>query len=103
MVYNLLKNMQKFLEAKSDRASEEKQMLDRINGVLHSLLREGDNEHLIINEVLVRICPDTRRPVLACYNGEGECLCLHNDTVEEDAIDIQLWLSSSGKQCNRKS
>lgn len=100
MIYNLLKDMQKFLEAKSGQTSEEKQMLSRINGALHPLLHEGDNEHLAVNEVLVRICPDTGHPVLVCHNGEGECLCLHNDTVEEDAVDVNLWLSSSGKQCN---
>ncbi len=30
-----------------------------------------------------------------CHNGNGQCLCLHNGTTEEDAVDVDLWLRSN--------
>ena len=64
------------------------------------MLNGHDTETLAANELLVRICPDTKRPVLVCHNGNGQCLCLHNGTTEEDAVDVDLWLRSNGRECN---
>ena len=64
------------------------------------MLNGRDTETLAANELLVRICPDTKRPVLVCHNGNGQCLCLHNETTEEDAVDVDLWLRSNGRECN---
>lgn len=57
-------------------------------------------ESLAINETIIRICPETGRPVVACYEGDDNCLCLHNDTPEEDAQAVQNWLSSYGENPN---
>lgn len=98
MIYNLLKDMQKYLQEKSRRTVAEQDMLDNINHALPAMLRKGDNGHLFTGELLVRICPDTGHPVLVCHDGEGQCLCLHNETIEEDGVDVEEWLK--GKRIN---
>lgn len=100
MLYNLLKDIRLQLEEKASRTTQEQEMLDRINLALPHMCRNGDAELLAPNEVLVRICPDTKHPVLVCHDGQGQCTCLHNETVEEDNTDVKLWLSSLGKECN---
>lgn len=100
MIYNLLEDIRRRLEAKVSRTAEEEETLGRISLALPRTRRDGDAELLMPGEVLVRICPDTRRPVLVCYDDNGQCACLHNETVEEDATDVRRWLSSLGRECN---
>lgn len=56
--------------------------------------------HLWKNEVLVRMCPDTKSPVLICHNGDGESLCLHNETKEDDLRAVENWLATNGEVLN---
>lgn len=100
MVYNLLKRIQNLLVSKPSGTKEELEILSLVNQALPTMLNGGDTETLAPNELLVRICPDTKRPVLVCHDGDGQCLCLHNGTTEEDAIDVDLWLRSNGRECN---
>nr|DAE30218.1 MAG TPA: hypothetical protein [virus sp. ct5rm7] len=100
MIYNLLKDIRLQLESKASRTAEEQEMLGRISLALPHMRKDGDAELLTPGEVLVRICPDTQSPVLVCHDGNGQCTCLHNETVGEDAIDVKLWLLSSGGECN---
>lgn len=100
MIYNLLNDIRRQLESKTSGTAEEQEMLGRIKLALSNTRKDRDVELLAPNEVLVRICPATGHPVLVCHDGQGQCSCLHNDTVEEDAVDVQLWLSSLGKKCN---
>lgn len=100
MLYKLLEDIRHRLEAKDPQMAEEREILDRILLALPHTRRERDAELLAPNEVLVRVCPDTGHPVLVCHDGQGQCSCLHNETVEEDAADVKLWLSSLGRECN---
>ena len=100
MVYNLLKRIQNLLVSKPSGTKEELEILSLVNQALSTMLNGRDTETLAPNELLVRICPDTKRPVLVCYDGNGQCLCLHNGTTEEDTIDVDLWLRSNGKDRN---
>lgn len=49
-------------------------------------------EKLAKEEVIVRICPVTKKPVLAICLEDGEVLDLHNDTVEEDVKKVNEYL-----------
>ena len=49
-------------------------------------------EKLINGEIIIRICPITRKPVLARYEGNDEVLDLHNDTLEEDINEVMDFL-----------
>lgn len=100
MIYNLLKDMQSLLSSKGSLTATEQEILRRIAQTLPTMRNVDDTELLLPGEVLVRICPGTKCPVLVCHDGDGQCSCLHNDTVEEDAVDVKLWLSSFGKECN---
>lgn len=100
MVYNLLKRIQNLLVSKPSGTKKELEILSLVNQALSTMLNGRDTETLAPNELLVRICPDTKRPVLVCYDGNGQCLCLHNGTTEEDTIDVDLWLRSNGKDRN---
>lgn len=100
MLYKLLEDIRRCLEAKGPRTAEEQEILDRILLALPHTRRNRDAEQLAPSEVLVRVCPDTGHPVLVCHDGQGQCSCLHNETVEEDAADVILWLSSLGRECN---
>lgn len=100
MLYKLLEDIRHRLEAKDPQTAEEREILDRILLALPHIRRDRDAEQLAPNEVLVRVCPDTGHPVLVCHDGQGQCSCLHNETVEEDAADVILWLSSLGRECN---
>lgn len=97
MIHNLLKDLKTYLEAKPCKTAEEQEQLENIGKALASMLREGDNEHLGVNEILVRICPSTKRPTLVCHEGEGNCLCLHSETPEEDVRCVREWLEKEGK------
>lgn len=100
MLYDLLEDIRQWLEVKTSKTAEEQGILERISLAFPHIRDDRDAELLAPNEVLVRMCPGTKHPVLVCYDGAGRCLCLHNDTVEEDAVDVRLWLSSLGKECN---
>lgn len=100
MLYNLLKDIRRQLGAKTPLTAEEQCLLERIDHAVPYIRRDGDAEQLQPGEVLVRVCPDTGHPVLVCHDGEGQCTCLHNETVAEDAADVRLWLSSLGRECN---
>lgn len=100
MLYNLLKDIRRQLGAKTVLTAEEQCLLERIDHAVPHIRRAGDAEQLQPGEVLVRVCPDTGHPVLVCHDGEGQCTCLHNKTVAEDAADVRLWLSSLGRECN---
>lgn len=49
------------------------------------------------DEHVIRICPETGRPVMAVHEGDGIFLCLHNDSPEEDAQAVRNWIESNGK------
>ena len=100
MIYNLLKRIQNLLASKPSGTKEEQEILSLVSQALPAMLNGHDTDTLAANELLVRICPDTKRPVLVCHNGNGQCLCLHNGTTEEDAVDVDLWLRSNGRECN---
>ena len=100
MIYNLLKSIQNLLASKPSGTKEEQEILSLVSQALPTMLNGRDTETLAANELLVRICPDTKRPVLVCHNGNGQSLCLHNGTTEEDAVDVDLWLRSNGRECN---
>lgn len=100
MLYKLLEDIRHLLETKDSQTAAEREILDRILLALPHTRRNRDAELLAPSEVLVRVCPDTGHPVLVCHDGRGQCSCLHNETVEEDAVDVKLWLSSLGKECN---
>ena len=100
MVISLLEDMYAYLKSGQSESPQGRSILQKIEQVLPSMRRQGDAEYLPVNEVMVRICPDTGHPVLVCHDGEGQCACLHNETLEEDATDVKLWLSSLGKECN---
>lgn len=51
-------------------------------------------DFLARDETLIRFCPESKRPVLVQYMGEERCLCLHNDSDEEDRQAIDNWLAT---------
>lgn len=67
------------------------------NGVV---IGEEAVEHLEKDEVLVRICPETKSPVLIWHQGDGDSLCLHNETKEEDLRAVEYWMGTSGEVLN---
>ena len=92
MIYQLLNDLKRYWSDKESLAPEEKEMLQRLTKALPAMLCEQSCEQLAPGEVLVRICPDTRRQVLVCHNGDGQCVCLHNGTIEEDAAAVSETL-----------
>lgn len=99
MVYQLLKDIEQYMSGKESLTAIEKSIIIRAQQLLQTLRNVEDSELLRQNEIIVRICPATNAPVLACYDGENMCSCLHNDTVEEDAVDVKQWISSAGNIC----
>lgn len=99
MVYQLLNDIRQMLSDKETLTTAEQSILDRVNKVLPTLRNNEDSELLRQDEVFARICPATKFPVLACYDGDNMCSCLHNDTIEEDAVDVKQWLASAGNIC----
>lgn len=69
MIYNLLKRIQNLLASKPSGTKEEQEILSLVSQALPAMLNGHDTETLAANELLVRICPDTKRPVLVCHNG----------------------------------
>ena len=100
MIYQLLHDLKRYWGDKDSLVPEEKDLLQRLTKALPTILCERSCEQLAPGEVLVRICPDTRRQVLVCHNGDGQCACLHNGTIEEDAADVKLWLQTEGREAN---
>ncbi len=99
MVYELLNDLRDYMACNADHESNsiEQGLLDRIEKVLKTVHRKDDTDFLMPNEILARICPGTNHPVLVCHTGDGYAVCLHNDTLEEDAEDVQQWLKSCGE------
>lgn len=52
----------------------------------------GVEEKLQSGELIIRICPITKKPVLCEYEGESRVLDLHNDTLEEDIKEVMEFL-----------
>ncbi len=102
MVYELLNDLREYMACNADHESNsiEQGLLDRIEKVLKTVHKKDDTDFLMPNELLVRICPSTKQPVLICHSGDGYAVCLHNDTVEEDIEDVKIWLETAGKECN---
>lgn len=53
-----------------------------------------DNEKLSKGEIVIRVCPTTKRVVLAQYCGNDDVVCLHNDTIEEDVRKVLDYISN---------
>ncbi len=102
MVYELLNDLRDYMacNANHEPDSIEQGLLDRIEKVLKTVHKKDDTDFLMPNEILARICPSTKKPVLVCHSGDGYAMCLHNDTIEEDAEDVKIWLETAGKECN---
>ena len=49
-------------------------------------------EHLKSGELIIRICPITKKPVLCEYEGNNLVLVLHNDTLQEDIKEVMKFL-----------
>lgn len=99
MIYTLLQDMHKYLSAKQILTEEEQKIFSQLNKSLSVIINNDDSELITPNEVLVRISRATKHPVLVCYNGDGTCFSLHNETVEEDGLEIEQWLQAQGKMC----
>lgn len=54
----------------------------------------GAEEKLVSGEIIIRICPSTRKVVLAQYEGDDEVLCLHNDTIQEDVEEVMKFIKN---------
>lgn len=52
----------------------------------------GAEEKLQCGELIIRICPITKKPVLCEYEGNNRVLDLHNDTLEEDIKEVMEFL-----------
>ena len=52
-------------------------------------------EKLQKEEVIVRICPITKKPTLAIYYGNDDVLDLHNETIEQDLEDVMKFIKQS--------
>lgn len=57
-------------------------------------LKIMDNEKLSKGEIVIRVCPTTKRVVLAQYCGNDDVVCLHNDTIEEDVRKVLDYISN---------
>lgn len=54
-----------------------------------------DAEKLQREEIIVRICPITKKPTLAIYYGNDNVLDLHNETIEQDFEDVIKFIEQS--------
>ncbi len=97
MLYELLKKHLHYLESKPDKTGTETELLTALQQAFLHIIQEKDRECLAPNEILVRICPSTGRPALVCHEGEGNCLCLHSETPEEDMRSVREWLEKEGR------
>lgn len=52
-------------------------------------------EKLQKEEVIVRICPITKKPTLAIYYGNDDVLDLHNETIDQDLEDVMKFIKQS--------
>lgn len=53
----------------------------------------GAEEKLQCGDLIVRVCPATKKVVLCEYEGNGRVLDLHNDTIEEDVKEVMNFLN----------
>ena len=93
MVYQLLKDIEQLLRGKESLTAGKQSILEHSSKVIATMRNPEDTELLRKDEIIVRFCPATKSPVLAYYDGDGMCSCLHNDTVEEDMEDVKRWLN----------
>ena len=49
-------------------------------------------ETLLPGDIIIRICPETHKPVLAQIIERTEVLCLHEDSVDLDIRAVEDWL-----------
>ena len=49
-------------------------------------------EKLIPGELIIRVCPVTRKVVLAQVLSETEIIDLHNDTIKQDISEVNNYL-----------
>ena len=49
-------------------------------------------ENLKVGDLIIRICPKTKKPVLCEFKGNNKVLDLHNDTLEEDVKEVMSLL-----------
>ena len=47
------------------------------------------NEQLSNNEFIIRICPQTKKPVLCIHEGNGRILDLHNNNIKDDIKEVK--------------
>ncbi len=100
MVYDLLNDIKSYLEQISSDDDTAKGLVDRLGKVMMSVYNPADTDMLQKDEIVVRICPATQRPVLAVHSTDGYAVCLHNDSVEQDMADVKQWLESSDANSN---
>ena len=50
------------------------------------------NEQLSNNEFIIRICPQTKKPVLCIHEGNGRILDLHNNDIKDDIKEVKKFL-----------
>ena len=44
------------------------------------------------NDLIIVICKDTKKSILASYEGNNKFLCLHDDTRKEELNNIKEFL-----------
>lgn len=49
-------------------------------------------ENLKVGDLIIRICPITRKPILCQYEGNDRVLDLHNETIEQDVKEVINFL-----------
>lgn len=52
----------------------------------------GAEENLKNGDLIVRVCPITKKVVLCQYEGNDRVLDLHNDTIKEDVKEVMNFL-----------
>ena len=95
MIYQLLKDIEQHMGGKESLTAAERSILERSTRALSTMRNPEDTELLRKDEIIVRFCPATKSPVLAYYDGDGMCSCLHNDTIAEDIEDVKRWLEDT--------
>ena len=95
MIYQLLKDIEQHMGGKESLTAAERSILERSTKALSTMRNPEDTELLRKDEIIVRFCPATKSPVLAYYDGDGMCSCLHNDTITEDIEDVKRWLEDT--------
>ena len=56
-----------------------------------------DNEKLTKDEIIIRVCPATKKVVLSLYIGNDDTLDLHNDSVDDDIKEVLNFVKKYSK------